>query len=263
MARIVVCVKYVADPPEEAVVGHDLRLVRDEGKGRMGELDDYAVERALEFSSLSDDRRVCALTMGPSGAEEALRHALELGADEAVLITDPALAGSDVPATAKVLARAVTHLGDVDAVFCAMSSTDSATGLVPEMLAAELGWTPLTDAESVVEDGAEVRIRRSSATGNAEFAATGPTVVSVTDQSGEVHYPSFRDLRTARRTPIATLALDDLGLDESQVGTNASRLQVLDVQPIPARESERRILVDKDGSAAEELARYITEITRD
>lgn len=252
--RIMTCVKYVPDPTEPAAFTVDSRIDRSVG-GQLSELDEYAVGRTLQLASELAAGSV-AVSMGPEEADGALRRALQLGVGEAVLIADPALAGSDVFATARVLAAAARSL-DVELIVCGMSSTDAGTGVVPALLAAELGWPLLSHASAVEAAGDGLRITRLDEAGSRQASAGLPAVVSVTDQSGEPPYPSFKDVLAAKRKQVAIRSLTDLGIDPDGVGSAAARVVIDEVVRSPERPAGR-ILTDTDGDSVAELAAFLT-----
>ncbi len=254
--RILVCVKYVPDPTDDVTFTGG-RLSRDGGSGLLSELDEYAVEQALVLAGRLPDATVTALSVGPDAATAALRKALQMGAHDAVLVSDPAIAGSDVFGTATVLAAAATTVGEVGLVVCGMSSTDGGTGVLPVLLADALGWPLLSWAASVVPAGAGLSIQRVDEAGRRVVEAALPAVLSVTDQSGEPRYPSFKDVLAAKKKTVGVLTLADLGLEPAAVGAAAARVEVTAVTRNPDR-AAGRVLVDTGGDSVPELVEFLT-----
>jgi electron transfer flavoprotein beta subunit len=201
------------------------------------------------------------LSVGPADAETALRKALQMGADEAVLVSDDAIAGSDVFGTAAVLVAAAAHLDEVGLVMCGMSSTDAGVGALPALLAEALGWPLLSNAASVSVEGGRAQIVRTDETGTRVVEAALPAVVSVTDQSGEPRYPSFKDVLAAKKKRVVTLGLAELGVEESAVGSGAARVQVTAVVRNPER-ATGRVIVDVDGSSVDEIVEFLASATK-
>ncbi len=141
--RIVVCVKYVPDATGDRHFADDLTLDREDVDGLLSELDEYAVEQALQIADAADDAEVTVLTVGPEDAKDALRKALSMGADRAVHVEDDDLHGTDVIGTSLVLAKAVEETG-YDLVISGMASTDGTMGVVPALLAERLGVPQVT-----------------------------------------------------------------------------------------------------------------------
>ncbi|WP_405148241.1 electron transfer flavoprotein subunit beta/FixA family protein [Sphaerisporangium sp. NBC_01403] len=245
--KIVVCVKYVPDLSSQPGFGADHTVDREGAGGRLSELDEYAVEQALQILDAAPDTHVTHLTVGPAGAAEALRKALAMGGHAAVHVDDDAIAGSDAPATALVLAAALRRLSP-DLVLCAMASTDGGTSVVPAMLAEHLELPQLTFANEVALDpgGGTVRIRREAARATEHWEAALPAVVSVTDRSGEPRYPSFKGIMAAKKKSLETWTLGDLGVPADQVGA-ASRTVVDEITARPARVAGTAVPDDGEG----------------
>ncbi|MFH9316478.1 electron transfer flavoprotein subunit beta/FixA family protein, partial [Streptomyces anulatus] len=232
--RIVVCVKYVPDATGDRRFADDLTLDREDVDGLLSELDEYAVEQALQIADGADDAEITVVTVGPEDAKDALRKALSMGADRAVHVEDDDLHGSDVMGTSLVLAKAVEKAG-YDLVICGMASTDGVMGVLPALLAERLGVPQVTLLSEVAVDGGVVTGRRDGDTASEQLQASLPAVVSVTDQSGEARYPSFKGIMAAKKKPVESLDLDDLGLDADEVGLAGAWTAVDSATERPAR----------------------------
>ena len=260
--NIVVCVKYVPDSTADRRFEDDLTVDRVGVDGLLSELDEYAVEQALQFREKRDgeDITVTVLTVGPEKAVDAARKALQMGADKAVHVVDEAIAGSDYVATSLVLAKAVEKIreteGSVDLVVCGMASTDGVGSVVPAMLSERLGLPQVTLASVVESQGDQVRIKRDNEGSTEVVGATLPIVLSVTDQSGEARYPSFKGIMAAKKKPLETYSLADLGVDAGQVGLSVAWTQVEDAAARPPR-TAGEIVTDEDGSGADALVGFL------
>jgi electron transfer flavoprotein beta subunit len=259
--KIVVCVKYVPDIQSERSLGPDGRVVRDGGDGTLNELDENAVEAALVLAEAAGDSEVVAVTVGPAGAEDAARRALQLGADRAVQVLDDAVAGSDVFGTVAVLAATIRHLGAADGPFdlvlTGMAGLDGLTSLLPAALAAELDLPQLTLAAHVAVQDGLVRIRRELDGASEVLAAPLPALVSVTDQANSPRYPNFKGIMAARKKPLTVLSLADLGVDPTTVGAAGARTRIVEANPRPQREN--RVLITDDGTAGARLAEFLVD----
>jgi electron transfer flavoprotein beta subunit len=254
--NIVVCVKHVPDATGDRHFESDKTVDRDSVDGLLSELAEYAVEQALQLKEkLGDDTEVTALTIGPEGAIDAVRKALQMGADKGVHVVDDAIAGSDAPATSLVLAEAIKKI-DHDLVICGMSSTDGSMGVVPAMLSERLGVPGVTFGSEIEVDGESVKIRRDGDTATVMVEGTLPAVLSVTDQTGEARYPSFKGIMAAKKKPVETWSLSDIGVDGSAVGLDAAWTQVEDTTERPPR-TQGEIVTDEDGSGATALAEFL------
>ena len=260
--NIVVCVKYVPDATADRQFESDQTVDREGVDGLLSELDEYAVEQALQLKEKADDPasvKVIALTVAPESGVDAVRKALQMGADQAVHVSDEAIAGSDSVATSLVLAKAIQKVGEdqpVDVVLCGMASTDGAMSVVPAMLAERLDLPQVTLASVIESQGDQVRIKRDGDTATEVIGATMPLVMSVTDQSGEARYPSFKGIMAAKKKPLETYSLSDLGIEADQVGLSVSWTEVQDTTARPPR-SAGEIVTDEDGSGAAALVDFL------
>ncbi|WP_098021928.1 electron transfer flavoprotein subunit beta/FixA family protein [Streptomyces sp. wa1071] len=223
--RIVVCVKYVPDATGDRRFADDLTL-----------------------------DRITVVTVGPEDAKDALRKALSMGADKAVHVEDDDLHGSDVMGTSLVLAKAVEKAG-YDLVICGMASTDGVMGVLPALLAERLGVPQVTLLSEVAVDGGVVTGRRDGDTASEQLQASLPAVVSVTDQSGEARYPSFKGIMAAKKKPVESLDLDDLGLDADEVGLAGAWTAVDSATERPARTAGT--IVKDEGEGGKQLAGFL------
>ena len=257
--NIVVCVKYVPDATGDRRFESDNTVDRVGVDGLLSELDEYAVEQALVLKEKADDPstvKVTALCVGPEKAVDAVRKALQMGADEGVLVTDEAIAGSDAIATSLVLAKAVEKIGAADLVMAGMASTDGEMSVVPAMLAERLDLPQVTLAAVVEAQGDQVRVKRDGDTATQVIGATMPLVLSVTDQTGEARYPSFKGIMAAKKKPLETYSLSDLGVDAGEVGLSVAWSEVAETTERPPREAGE-IVKDEDGSGAKALTDFL------
>ncbi|WP_328429750.1 electron transfer flavoprotein subunit beta/FixA family protein [Streptomyces sp. NBC_00443] len=254
--KIVVCVKHVPDAAADRAFTEDCTTDRASVDSLLSELDEYAVEQALRIAESGDaDAEICYLTVGPDDARDALRKALAMGGDSAIHVSDDDIEGSDAFGTSLVLARAIERHG-FDLVLCGMASTDGTMGVVPAMLAERLRVPAVTHLEELtVEDGA-VSGRREGDGASVRVQGALPAVVSVTDRSGDARYPSFKGIMAAKKKPVETLDLADLGIDPAQVGFSGARSAVGATARRPPR-TQGEIVVD-DGAGGAALAAFLT-----
>jgi len=258
--NIVVCVKYVPDATADRRFEDDNTVDRVGVDGLLSELDEYAVEQALQVKEkLGDDTEVTVLSVGPEQATDAIRKALQMGADKGVHVLDDAIAGSDSLATSLVLAEAVKKIdssGGWDLVVCGMASTDGSMGVVPAMLAERLDVPAVTLGSEIEVDDSTVRIRRDGDAATETIEGTLPLVLSVTDQSGEARYPSFKGIMAAKKKPVETWSLGDLGVDAELVGLSAAWSTVEETAARPPR-TQGEVVTDEDGSGATALVEFL------
>ncbi|MFB7560810.1 electron transfer flavoprotein subunit beta/FixA family protein [Streptomyces brevispora] len=252
--------KYVPDATGDRHFAKDLTTDRDAVDGLLSELDEYAVEQALQIAEgrLQEgaDAEVTVVTVGPEDARDAIRKALSMGADEGVHVEDDGIHGSDAMGTSLILAKAIEKTG-YDLVVTGMASTDGTMGVLPAMLAERLGLPQVTCLSAIdVADG-KVTGRRDGDAASEELEATLPALVSVTDQSGEVRYPSFKGIMAAKKKPVTSLDLDDLGIEADEVGLDGAWTEVEDAAPRPAR--TRGTIVKDEGEGAKQLAGFLAD----
>ncbi|HEX7226089.1 MAG TPA: electron transfer flavoprotein subunit beta/FixA family protein [Candidatus Limnocylindria bacterium] len=253
--KIVVCIKQVPATGADKRYTDDLRLDRTGVEAIINPLDEYAIEQALRLVDAGTVESVTYLSMGPEQAGEALRRALAMGGDEAVLVTDAALAGADEWGTAKVLAAALDKLAP-DVALMGMASDDARGSLVPGAVAA-MRDVPLLSygAELTLGDG-EARVRRLSATGFDWIAAPLPVVATVTDQVGEPRYASLKGIMAAKRKPMTTWSLADIGLSADDLHGSALT-QVTDARDPEAKPPTERIENVPAAEAAAKIADWL------
>ncbi len=257
--NIVVCVKYVPDATADRHFESDNTVDRDGVDGLLSELDEYAVEQALQIREKqgegSEDTEITVVTVGPEQATDAIRKALQMGADKGVHVTDESIAGSDSIATSLVLAEAIKKL-DYDLVVCGMASTDGSMGVLPAMLAERLELPAVTLGSEVELENGTVRIRRDGDTATQTVEGAAPLVLSVTDQSGEARYPSFKGIMAAKKKPLETWSLSDLGVSADQVGLSTAWSQVQSNEARPPR-TQGEVVTDEEGSGAAKLTEFL------
>ncbi|MCE1180601.1 MAG: electron transfer flavoprotein subunit beta/FixA family protein [Micrococcales bacterium] len=253
--NIVVCVKYVPDAQSDRTFNDsDKTTDRESVDGLLSELDEYAVEEALKLVEAGEGE-VTVVTVGPDQAADAVKKALQMGADKAVHISDEAIHGSDAPATSLVLAEAIKKIGSPDLVLCGLASTDGTMSVVPAMLAERLGLPQVTQASELSVEGDAVKIRRDGDVASETIEASLPCLVSVTDQINEPRYPSFKGIMAAKKKPVETWTLADLGVDAGQVGLDNSWTKVLEFTKRPPREQGE--IVKDEGDGGSKLAEFL------
>ena len=244
--NIVVLVKQVPDTwAERKLSDSDKTLDRASVDVVMNEIDEYAVEEALRLKEASGGE-VTILTMGPERAVETIRKALSMGADKAVHLTDPALAGSDAVQTSYALAQVLSTL-EYDLVIAGSEATDSRMSIMTALLAERTGRPQLTGARKVTVDGGTVRIERQTEGGYDVVEAPTPALVSVVETINEPRYPSFKGIMAAKKKPLTTLSIADAGIDAGQVGLASAPSQVASFANKPPRSAGQVVKDEGDG----------------
>jgi electron transfer flavoprotein beta subunit len=235
----VVCLKQVPATTSEKHYTADLRLDRAASEAVINPLDEYAIEQALRLQESGAVESVGYLSMGPEQAAEALRRALAMGGDDATLVTDPGLGGADAWATARVLAAALDRIAP-DIALMGMASDDARGSLVPGAVAALRGVPLLSYGSELRVDGSVARVRRLTADGFDIVEAPMPVVASVTDQVGEPRYASLKGIMAAKRKPMETWSLGDLGLSPDDLH-GAALTRVVEVRKPEAKPPTERV----------------------
>jgi electron transfer flavoprotein beta subunit len=250
--NIVVLIKQVPDTYSERTLDPaDGTLDRDATDAVLDEINERAVEAALQLKETHDGSEVTVLTMGPDRATEAIRKALSMGADKAVHLTDDALRGSCAIQTARALAKVIdTALPDgYDLVLAGNEASDGRSAAVPAMVADLLGVPALTHARGITVDGSAVTVRRETDDGITVLAAELPAVVSVGEKINEPRYPSFKGIMAAKKKPVSTLGLADAGIDPSEVGLAHATSSVTSAQPKPPKSAGEKVADEGDGGS--------------
>ena len=209
--KIVACIKQVPDSAAKVVV-EDGQISWGEAPLVINPWDEYSVEAALKTKE-TEGGTVTVISVGGPNDKEAIKHALAMGADEAILISDPALAGLDTQSIAKVLAAAIEKIGEVDLAFFGRQAIDSDSGVTPSQTARLLGWPAMTLAAVINIDGDSIKVERSIEEGRQSVTAKLPAVVSLVKDYGEPRYPSFMGIRKAARAEVPTWTISDLGIE--------------------------------------------------
>lgn len=254
--KIAVCVKQVPDTSSEKKLDpSDNTLDRASVDGVMNELDEYAVEEALLLAE-ANSGEVVVVTVGPDAATETIRKALSMGADSAIHVLDAGLHGSDALGTSLTIAKTLEGKG-FDLVIFGSESTDARMSVIPAMVAERLGVPQLTFANKVEVAGSEVKVHRITEQGYDVVTGSTPAVISVVEKINEPRYPSFKGIMAAKKKPIETVTLGDLGVDAGSVGLAGSKSEVVSFESAPAR-AAGTIVID-EGNGGKQIADYLSE----
>ncbi len=254
--RIVVCMKETPSTEVSKSLGTDQRLVRNPTETIQNPFDEYTIEEGIrQFEQHGGE--VIVLTMSPAQTDTAVRRALAMGVDRGVVVSDPALAGSDAVATGRVLAAALTKIG-YDMVLFGQASADAYGGVVPSIVAEFLGVPLLSFATKLEVAGTTVKIQRQAEVGYTVAEAPLPALVSIAKGiNNSPRYPSMKGIVNAKKKPVETWTLVDLGIAAGTVGAAAARERVTGSQAV-STQRRREIHVGNEG-AAQRILDYLIE----
>ena len=257
--KIVVTVKLVPDPNAvKRIDSQTKRLVRTGVETVLNPYDEYALEAGLQLKERSGgDSRVTVFSMAPESLKETLRKALAMGADDAVLLADAGLEGSDVWATAYAIAGALRKL-EFDLLIVGGLTDDSSTGAVPGAIAEHLGLPCVTNARKIDIAGEGLEVERETDAGYQTVRAPLPSLLTTALTFGEPRYASLKGIMGAKKKTIAATSLADLAL-ELPVGTSGAKTELRSFTPPPAR-GKGRTLEASDGLAgAQAIFEFLQE----
>lgn len=241
--NIIVCIKQVPDTEYLQNITIDPEtntLQREKIPAIVNPFDMNAVEEAIRIKENSGGK-VTVITMGPPQAEEALRSALATGADEAVMLTDPAFAGSDTWATSRTLARAIEKIGDYDLILFGKQAIDGDTAQVGPEVAEFLSLPQITYVNKLEIHDRKIKARRTIEDAYEEVEAPLPCVITVTKDINEPRFASIRGLLKAKKAEITTWTQEDLELKDEELGLQGSPTQVVKVFTPPRKEKGEMI----------------------
>jgi electron transfer flavoprotein beta subunit len=257
--KIVVCIKQVPDTTSVKLDAKTGTMKREGVSSIINPFDAYALEEAVRLKE-AHGGEVIVLSMGPPQAEVALREAVSLGADSAILLSDRAFAGSDTLATSYTLGRAIDKIGDVDLVFTGKQATDGDTAQVGPGVAQQLGIPCVTWIRRVasIEDG-RMRVERLMEDGHAVLELKLPALLTVVKEINIPRMPSIRGKRAAKKIEIIVWGAADLNVDEAKLGLSGSPTQVFRTFAPPKR-AGGQVFEGEPGDLAKDLAGRLREI---
>ena len=252
--KIAVCVKQV--PEGTRRLDPQTKRLDRSGEGGLNAFDTHAVEEALRLREQAGDGEVVLVSMGPAGAIDALRKALAMGADRAVLVSDDALVGSDLVGTSAVL-TAVLERESPDLVLFGQQASDGDGAVMWAAVAERLKRPVISQAAELTVTDGTIRGKRQTEYGYDVIDARLPAVVAVSDAINEPRYPSLKGIMGAKSKPQETLSVAELGVDAALVGEAGARTEVRGLNEPPARGDTRKI--EDDGNAAQQVVDFLAE----
>jgi electron transfer flavoprotein beta subunit len=262
--NIIVCVKQIPDPETPAasfkVDEVAKKVIPAQGVAPVvNPYDPQATEAALRLRDADGGGKITVVSLGPDSARDAIKHALAMGCDEGVLISDPGFEGMDNFQTANALAKAIQKIGEYDLVLMGRAAADWDMGVVPLGVANALGIPVVTVAKAIEKDGDSIKVERVLDDGFQTVKAPLPAVVSVSNEFGEPRYPQLRQIMLAAKKTVEVWSAADIGLSDDEIG-EANRSLPLEALYIPKIESNVEII---EGDSPEEKAANLAQKLRE
>ncbi len=257
--NFVVCIKQVPGTTDIKIDPETNTLVREGVESIVNPFDCYALEEGVRLKERCGGK-VPAISMGPPQAEQALRETISLGADEAILLSDRAFAGSDTWATSYVLSKAISKIADYDVIICGRQTLDGDTGQVgPEL--SEMLEIPFVAYVSKIEEIREgyMKVQRMVEEGYEIIEMPLPAVITVVKEINVPRLPSIRGTMKSKSAQIPVWAAEDIGVDASKAGIAGSPTRVVKIF-FPKREHKSEMLQGSLGEQVDQLLEKLEEV---
>ncbi len=261
--NIIVCVKQIPDPETPAssfrVDEAAKKVIPAQGIAPVvNPFDPQATEAALRLKDAAGSGTITVISLGPDSARDAIKHALAMGADEGVLLSDPSFEGIDNFQTATALAKAIQKVGEYDLILMGRQSADWDMGVVPIGVGQILGIPVVTVAKGIENSGGSLKVERVLDDGFQTVEVPTPAIVSISNEFGEPRYPQLRQIMLAAKKTVQVWSAGDLGLNSDETGA-ANRWLPLEALYVPKVESNVEII---EGDSPEEKARNLAQKLR-
>jgi electron transfer flavoprotein beta subunit len=262
MLNIVVCVKAVPDPKEACNIKIDpdtKTLLRCDVPLVVNPLDKNAMEAALQLKE-KFDARITVLSMGPPEAGNIVKECLALGADQGILLSDPAFGGADAFATAFTLAKGIEKIGTYDLIICGMASSDGSTEWVGPEIATFLDLPVVTLVKEIVDcDGASWKVKAGVENGYRLMQVQLPAVLTVTRELNAPRTLSFSGIIKARKKEISRMGCHQLGVPEELLGLKGSPTIVSSLNPQKENKRQAEFITGTRGEKADMLVQKLVD----
>ena len=257
--NIIVCIKQVPETTEVRINPETNTLIREGVKSIINPFDMYAIEEAVRLKEKFGGKTT-VITMGPAQAESALREAISMGIDEAILLSDRAFAGSDTWATSYTLSCAIKKISEFDVILCGKQASDGDTAQVGPGIAAHLDLPQVTYVKKIeeLEDGV-MRVERLMEEGFEIIEVPLPVLLTVVKEINEPRLPSLRGMMRAKQAKITTWSAKDIQAEARSIGLNGSPTQVVKIFT-PAPRQGGQIFKGDTQEAVEKISNLFKEI---
>jgi electron transfer flavoprotein beta subunit len=255
--KIVVCIKQVPATSEAKIDPETKRIVREGLKAVMNPFDTYAVEEAVQLRDRFGGE-VIVVSMGPEKAKLALREAISVGADSAVLLSDRAFGGSDTWATSYALSKAIEKIGDVDLVICGKQAIDGDTAQVGPGIAGHLDWVQATYVMGVeAASSHSIHVKRMHEDGYDICELSFPAVITVVKDINTPRVPTLKGRLASEKIEIPVWKPDDIGAQMQKIGLDGSPTRVVKTAPPPPRNTVTKKIEGSPEECAKQLVREL------
>lgn len=252
--NIIVCVKQVPDTNEVKIDPVKGTLIREGVPSIINPDDRNAIEEALRIKDENEDVKVTILSMGPPQADVAIIEAIAMGADEGVLLSDRAFAGSDTWATSTALKAGIEYIGDYDMIFCGRQAIDGDTAQVGPQIAEHLNIPQITYVEDLKIEGDKVVTKRSLEDGHFIVESEMPVLITAIKELNQPRYPSIKGIYEGYKPgKVKVLSAEDIKADEDNIGLDGSPTEVNKSFTPPGRGGESEMLTGDSKEQARKL----------
>jgi len=257
--KILVLIKQVPETTDVKIDPETNTLIRDGVESIINPFDMYAIEEAIRIRDRLGEGEVVVISMGPPQAMEALKEAMSMGCDTAVLLSDRKFAGSDTWATSYTLSQAIRKIGDYKLIFCGKQASDGDTAQVGPGISTHLDIPQVTYVKKIEEiDAEKARVERMTEEGFEIIETPLPAVLTVVKEINEPRLPSLKGKMRAKKAEIPVWTAEDLSCDEEKIGLDGSPTRVIKVFTPPPREGGQ-ILEGEPDEASKELAELLKD----
>ena len=256
--NIIVCIKQVPETGDVKINPETNTLIREGVKSIINPFDMYAIEEGIRIRERFGGK-VTVITMGPPQAEEALKEAVSIGADEAILLSDRAFAGSDTWATSYALTKAIQKIADFDIILCGKQAADGDTAQVGPGISAHLDIPQITYVKKIeeVKEGS-IRAERMTEDGFEIIEAPLPVLLTVVKEINEPRIPSLKGLMKAKKATITIWTHKDIDANPESIGLDGSPTQVVKIFSPPPRPKGQIF----EGAAEETADKLVKELKK-
>ncbi|MFC1549083.1 electron transfer flavoprotein subunit beta/FixA family protein [Candidatus Omnitrophota bacterium] len=258
--NIIVLIKQVPDTTDVKIDPETNTLKREGVESIINPFDMYAIEEAIRVKERFGEGEVVVISMGPPQAEEALREAISMGCDKAILLSDRKFAGSDTWATSYALSQAIRKIGDFAVIFCGKQASDGDTAQVGPGVSTHLDIPQVTYVKKIEKlDKTGATVERMTEEGYDIIEIPLPALFTVVKEINEPRLPSLKGKMKAKKAEIAVWTADDVSCDEKKIGLDGSPTRVVKIFTPPPREGGR-ILGGEPDEMAKELSQLLKEV---